>query len=223
MRAPTKRPKAPKRNKTQPSSGPASKTKGGGLFGFSSGKGPAKPKAPAPLPSKPRGRTRIGKDGIPVLVPTKPTRGKGKVKPPTRERRKPTPFPGSPADMKPGRGVPVEPPIDDSGMFKGRQKRPAPKGRTGFPIQRTPEETAKKEARIKANKRKAARAAAKRKKVVAPKPERTPTKPARGKGRRKPTPTPMPTKPRRGRRKTMPIGGGRKVPFRGAMSRRRTR
>jgi len=95
---------------------------------------------------------------------SRPVRGRGKPKPPSRERRKPTPFPGSSADMKPGRGRPAKPPTREVGK---------------------------------------------------------PTLDKGGRGRLKPTP--MPTKPRRGVRKPMPIGGGRNVPLRGAMSRRRTR
>jgi len=82
-----KRPKAPKRNKTQPSSGSASKakTKGGGLFGFSKRK-----------TRNNKGVTQVGSG------PRK--------KPSVRSKRKPTPFPGSPADMQPDTGRPVGPP-----------------------------------------------------------------------------------------------------------------
>ena len=98
-----KRPKAPKRNKTQPSSGSASKTKGGGLFGFSKRKTGSK-----------RGVTQVGgKSGSqrlkpvpPSMRPKKPVRGTGGGKP-KPDYGQPVPFPGNSSDMKPDTGRPV--------------------------------------------------------------------------------------------------------------------
>jgi len=84
-------------------------------------------KKPAPFPgSSPRGKTRRGKDGIPVLVPKKPVRGRGKAKPPTREV---PPLRGK----KPIRGTgPVKPPTRD----KQKPAKPPVRGKrkpTPFP------------------------------------------------------------------------------------------
>tara|TARA_S200002703_G_C3731608_1_gene224848 strand:+ start:67 stop:423 length:357 start_codon:yes stop_codon:yes gene_type:complete len=71
-------------------------------------------KKPTPFPgSPPRGRTKRGKDGIDILVPSKPKRGKGKGRgnltmvdgtTGKRVRKGPTPFPGSPPRGRTKRG-----------------------------------------------------------------------------------------------------------------------
>ena len=72
----------------------------------------------APIVGRKRGSQRL-KPVPPSMRPKKPVRGKGKVKPPTRERRKPVPFPGSPprggGKIQPGR--PAKPP---------RKEKPVP-------------------------------------------------------------------------------------------------
>tara|TARA_R100001460_G_scaffold14200_1_gene31928 strand:+ start:1615 stop:1965 length:351 start_codon:yes stop_codon:yes gene_type:complete len=69
-------------------------------------------KKPTPFPgSPPRGRTKRGKDGTEILLPSKPRRGKGKGVGPIRDittgkrvRKGPTPFPGSPPRSRNKRG-----------------------------------------------------------------------------------------------------------------------
>ena len=111
----------------------------------------------APIVGRKRGSQRL-KPVPPSMRPKKPVRGKGKVKPPTRE----------------------VPPLRGKKPIRGRGPVKPPTREVGKP---------------------------------------TLDKGGRGKVKL----TPMPDKPRRGVRKPMPIGGGRKVPLRGAMSRKRTR
>ena len=88
----------------------------------------------APRVGRKRGRQRLTPVPAP-LRPKKPVRGKGPAKPPSRERRKPVPFPGSPprggGRIQPGR--PAKPPT------RGRRKPvPMPIGpRPGDPRQGT--------------------------------------------------------------------------------------